>query len=104
MKAVILAGGLGTSISEETDLKPKPMTGGRLKRVAPYLQGEEAFCFTYGDDVSNINISKLVEFHKKHGKDATLTSVSLPGRFGALDIHDNQIKTFTECARQFNRH
>ena len=176
MKAVILAGGLGTRISEESDLKPKPMieiggkpilwhimktyshhgindfiiccgykgyvikeyfanyflhmsdvtfdmqrnkmevhqrhaepwrvtlvdtgedtmTGGRLKRVGPYLQGEEVFCLTYGDGVSNINISKLVEFHKKHGKDATLTSVSLPGRFGALDIHDNQIKKFTE--------
>jgi glucose-1-phosphate cytidylyltransferase len=176
MKAVIFAGGLGTRISEETELKPKPMieiggkpilwhimkiyshygindfiiccgykgyvikeyfanyflhmsdvtfdmqdnkmevhqrnvepwrvtvidtgddtmTGGRLKRVAPYLQGEEVFCLTYGDGVSNINISKLIEFHKKHGKDATLTSVYPPGKFGALDIRDNQVKKFTE--------
>ena len=71
------------------------MTGGRLKRIKKFI-GNETFMLTYGDGVSNINISKLVEFHKKHGKDATLTSVSLPGRFGALDIHDNQIKKFTE--------
>jgi len=176
MKAVILAGGLGTRLSEETDLKPKPMieiggkpilwhimkmysthgindfviccgykgyvikeyfanyflhqsdvtfcmkknsmevhqkraepwmitlvdtgdnsmTGGRLSRVAEYVKNEEAFCFTYGDGVSDVNITKLIEFHKKHGKDATLTAVYPPGRFGALDIQDNQIKRFTE--------
>ena len=176
MKAVILAGGLGTRISEETDIKPKPMieiggkpilwhimkmysthgindfviccgykgyvikeyfanyflhqsdvtfcmkknsmevhqkraepwmitlvdtgdnsmTGGRLSRVAEYVKNEEAFCFTYGDGVSDVNITKLIEFHKKHGKDATLTAVYPPGRFGALDIQDNQIKRFTE--------
>ena len=176
MKAVILAGGLGTRLSEETTIKPKPMveigghpilwhimkmysahgindfviccgykgyvikeyfanyflhqsdvtfcmkkntinfhekraepwtvtlvdtgdnsmTGGRLARVAEYLMNEKAFCFTYGDGVSNINISKLIQFHKKHGKDATLTAVYPPGRFGALDIVDDQIKLFTE--------
>jgi len=176
MKVVILAGGLGTRLSEETSLKPKPMveiggkpilwhimkmysthgindfiiccgykgyvikeyfanyflhqsdvtfcmktnsmkvhqeraepwtvtlidtgdnsmTGGRLARVAEYVKDEDAFCFTYGDGVSNINISELIEFHKDHGKDATLTSVYPPGRFGALDIQDNQIKRFTE--------
>ena len=176
MKAVILAGGLGTRLSEETDLKPKPMveiggkpilwhimkmysshgindfviccgykgyvikeyfanyflhqsdvtfcmktnsmevhqkrvepwtitlvdtgdnsmTGGRLARVSDYINNEEAFCFTYGDGVSDVNISELVEFHKEHGKDATLTSVYPPGRFGALDIQDNQIRQFTE--------
>ena len=176
MKAVILAGGLGSRLSEETDLKPKPMveiggkpilwhimkmysshgindfviccgykgyvikeyfanyflhrsdvtfdmannkmavhqqnaepwrvtlvdtgdntlTGGRLKRILDYVKDEEAFCFTYGDGVSNVDITKLIEFHKGHGKAATLTSVYPPGRFGALDIKDNQIKQFIE--------
>ena len=170
MKAVILAGGLGTRISEETFLKPKPMieiggkpmlwhimkiysvhgindfiiccgykgyiikeyfanyflhmsdvtfdmkhnkmevhqrnaepwrvtlvdtgadtmTGGRLKRVSSYIAGEEAFCFTYGDGVSDINITKLIEFHYSHGLQATLTATHLPGRFGALDIREDQ--------------
>ena len=177
MKAVILAGGLGTRISEETDLKPKPMieiggkpilwhimktyshhgindfviccgykgyvikeyfanyflhmsdvtfdmqhnkmevhqrhaepwrvtlvdtgedtmTGGRLKRVAQYLKGEDAFCFTYGDGVSDIDITNLIEFHYSHRLQATLTATYLPGRFGALDIHkDHRITAFTE--------
>jgi glucose-1-phosphate cytidylyltransferase len=176
MKAVILAGGLGTRLSEETNLRPKPMveiggkpilwhimkmysthgindfviccgykgyvikeyfsnyflhqsdvtfcmkknsievhekrsepwtitlvdtgdnsmTGGRLGRVAEYIKNEEAFCFTYGDGVSDVNISELVDFHKEHGKGATLTAVYPPGRFGALDIQDNQVKEFTE--------
>jgi len=176
MKAVILAGGLGTRLSEETGSKPKPMveiggkpilwhimkmysnhgindfviccgykgyiikeyfrnyflhqsdvtlcmadntinvhekraepwnitlvdtgensmTGGRLARVAEYIKDEENFCFTYGDGVSDVNISELILFHKKHGKDATLTATYPPGRFGALDIEDNQIMRFTE--------
>jgi glucose-1-phosphate cytidylyltransferase len=176
MKAVILAGGLGTRLSEETSVKPKPMveiggkpilwhimkmysthgindfviccgykgyvikeyfanyflhqsdvtfnmktnamevhkegaepwtvtlidtgdnsmTGGRLGRVAEYVKNEEAFCFTYGDGVSDIDISALIAFHKEHGKDATLTATYPPGRFGALDIQDNQIKKFVE--------
>ena len=179
MKAVILAGGLGTRLSEETVSKPKPMveiggkpilwhimktyshygindfiiccgykgyvikeyfanyflhqsdvtfdmkdnkitvheeraepwtvtlidtgdfsmTGGRLKRVLPYLKDEEAFCFTYGDGVADINISALIEFHKSHGKLATLTATYPPGRFGALNIIDNQITTFEEKPR-----
>jgi glucose-1-phosphate cytidylyltransferase len=176
MKAVILAGGLGTRLSEETVTKPKPMvevggkpilwhilkiysyygindfiiccgykgyvikeyfanyflhqsditfdmkgnkmivhekraepwtvtlvdtgddsmTGGRLKRVAPYLENEEAFCFTYGDGVADINIGDLLAFHKSHGKDATLTAAFPPGRFGALNIEDNQVLQFEE--------
>ena len=177
MKAVILAGGLGTRISEETHLKPKPMieiggkpvlwhimkiyshygindfviccgykgylikeyfanyflhmsdvtfdmannrmevhqqnaepwkvtlvdtgdetmTGGRLKRVAPYLENEELFCFTYGDGVSDVNISTLIEFHRAHGLQATLTAAYPPGRFGALDINaDNRVTSFKE--------
>lgn len=176
MKAVILAGGLGTRISEETSLKPKPMieiggkpilwhimkmysahgvndfviccgykgyvikeyfanyflhqsdvtfnlkqnsievhqeraepwtvtlvdtgdhsmTGGRLGRVSEYIKDEDAFCFTYGDGVSDINITKLIEFHNSHGKDATLTSVYPPGRFGVLEIEGSQIFQFSE--------
>jgi len=177
MKAVILAGGLGTRISEETHLKPKPMieiggkpilwhimkiysaygindfiiccgykgyiikeyfanyflhmsdvtfdmtsnqmevhqrnaenwrvtlidtgddtlTGGRLKRVATYLDDGEDFCFTYGDGVSDINITKLIEFHQQHGHLATLSAVYPPGRFGAMDIHDDQhVTSFKE--------
>lgn len=176
MKAVLLAGGLGTRISEETHLKPKPMieiggkpilwhimklysahginefiiccgykgyvikeyfanyflhmsdvtfdmvknemqvhqrkaepwkvtlvdtgeetlTGGRLKRVAEYLKDEEAFCFTYGDGVADVNITELITFHRQHQKQATVTAVQPPGRYGALKIHDGQVKGFAE--------
>lgn len=176
MKAVILAGGLGTRISEETHLKPKPMveiggkpilwhimkmysahgvndfviccgykgyvikeyfanyflhmsdvtfdmarnqmevhhryaepwrvtlvdtgddtmTGGRLKRVAPYLQGEEAFCFTYGDGVSDVDITELIAFHKAQDTKATLTATLPPGRFGALDFESTKVRSFKE--------
>jgi glucose-1-phosphate cytidylyltransferase len=72
------------------------MTGGRLRRVADYVRDEEAFCFTYGDGVSDINISELIKFHKKNGLQATLTSVYPPGRFGALNIVDHKITTFKE--------
>lgn len=176
MKAVILAGGLGTRLSEETSLKPKPMveiggkpilwhimkqysahgindfiiccgykgyvikeyfanyflhmsdvtfdmknnemkvhrnhaepwtvtlvdtgdnsmTGGRLRRVAGYVKGEDAFCFTYGDGLGNIDISKTIDFHKKHGKKATLTATFPPGRFGALDIKAGKVSSFKE--------
>lgn len=179
MKAVILAGGLGTRISEETHLRPKPMieiggkpilwhimklysahgvndfviccgykgyiikeyfanyflhmsdvtfnmvdnrmevheqkaepwrvtlvdtgentmTGGRLKRVAAYLQGEEAFCFTYGDGLADLDIAATIAFHKAHGKLATVTAVQPPGRYGALEIHGPQVKGFTEKPR-----
>jgi glucose-1-phosphate cytidylyltransferase len=78
------------------DTGEKSMTGGRLGRVSEYIKNEEAFCFTYGDGLSNIDISKLIKFHKKHGKDATLTSVYPPGRFGVLNIKDNQVKKFIE--------
>lgn len=177
MKAVILAGGLGTRISEETYLKPKPMieigdmpilwhimkiysqhdindfiiccgykgyvikeyfanyflhtsdvtfdiqynqievhqkyaepwkvtlvdtghdtmTGGRIKRIARYLDGEETFCLTYGDGVSDIDISALIKFHHEHGALATLTATHAPSRFGLLDItKDNTIRSFKE--------
>jgi glucose-1-phosphate cytidylyltransferase len=62
------------------------MTGGRLKRVASYLQDEEAFCFTYGDGVSDVDISAVIAFHRQHGKLATVTAVQPPGRYGALQM------------------
>ena len=176
MKAIILAGGLGTRLSEETISKPKPMveiggkpilwhilkiyshygnndfiiccgykgymikeyfsnyylhqsdvtfdlknnkmiinehraepwritlvdtgestmTGGRLKRVFPYIKNDDSFCFTYGDGVADINIKDLINYHKSHGKLATLTSTYPPGRFGALKIKNNQVKNFEE--------
>jgi glucose-1-phosphate cytidylyltransferase len=179
MKAVILAGGLGTRISEETHLKPKPMievggkpilwhimkiysahgvndfiiccgykgyiikeyfanyfmhmsditfdmvnnhmevhqkhaepwrvtlvdtgddtlTGGRLKRVAMYLENEEAFCFTYGDGVADIDITAEIAFHKSHGKLATVAAVQPPGRYGALQIENRQVTRFIEKPR-----
>jgi glucose-1-phosphate cytidylyltransferase len=179
MKAVILAGGLGTRISEETHLKPKPMieiggkpilwhimkmysahgindfiiccgykgyvikeyfanyflhmsdvtfdmsinkmevheqkaepwrvtlvdtgedtlTGGRLKRVKPYLEKEESFCFTYGDGVSDVNITGLIDFHQTHGCLATVTAVQPPGRYGALSLKGNKVEGFIEKPR-----
>lgn len=176
MKAVILAGGLGTRLSEETSVRPKPMveiggkpilwhimkmysahgindfiiccgykgylikeyfanyflhssdvtfnmrentmkvhdkraedwnvtlvdtgdssmTGGRLRRVADYVRNEEAFCFTYGDGVGDMDISATIAFHKQHGKAATLTATYPPGRFGALDIKQQQVLNFKE--------
>lgn len=176
MKAVILAGGFGTRISEESDIKPKPMieiggkpilwhimkiyshhginefiiccgykgyvikeyfanyflhqsditfhmsenrmevhnkrvepwtvtlvdtgenvqTGGRLKAISEYVKNDDIFCMTYGDGVSNVDISSQIDFHKQHGKLATITSVIPPGRFGALDIKDNTVNGFME--------
>jgi glucose-1-phosphate cytidylyltransferase len=71
-------------------------TGGRLQRVAKYVRDEEAFCFTYGDGVSDLDISASIEFHRNHGKAATLTATYPPGRFGALDIRDKQVVSFKE--------
>ena len=175
MKAIILAGGLGTRISEESHLRPKPMieiggkpilwhimkmysqhgindfiiclgykgyvikeyfsnyflhmsdvtfcmrennmeihqkfaepwkitlvdtgentmTGGRLKRVASFIDNE-TFCFTYGDGVSDIDITKLVDYHKSAGRQATVTAIQPPGRYGALDIAEGAVKKFQE--------
>lgn len=176
MKAVILAGGLGTRISEESHLRPKPMieiggrpmlwhimkiyahhgvtdfiiclgyrgymvkeyfanyvlhrsdvtvdlannalefhshlsepwrvtlaetgdgsmTGGRLKRVARYLTPGESFCMTYGDGVSNVDISALVDFHKSHGREATMTAIQPPGRYGATELDGDRVQRFAE--------
>ena len=179
MKAVILAGGLGTRISEETHMKPKPMieiggrpilwhilklysahgvnefviccgykgylikeyfanyflhmsdvtfdmsnnrmevhqhkaepwkvtlvdtgehtlTGGRLKRVADYIRDEDAFCFTYGDGLSDVNITGLIQFHREHGRLATITAVRPPGRYGAIERSGNVVTGFAEKPR-----
>ena len=78
------------------DTGEESMTGGRLGRVADYIKNEEAFCFTYGDGVGDINISETIDFHRQHGKLATLTSTYPPGRFGALDIKHQQVLSFKE--------
>lgn len=176
MKAVILAGGIGSRISEESILRPKPMieiggrpilwhimkiysankvnefviccgykgymikeyfsnyflhmsdvtfdmdenqmiihkkmvepwkvtlvdtgettlTGGRLKRVRDYVKDDEAFCFTYGDGLSDVDISSEIEFHRKHGKKATVTAVQPLGRYGALKMDGNAVTGFEE--------
>jgi glucose-1-phosphate cytidylyltransferase len=73
------------------------MTGGRLKRVEEYIKEEESFCMTYGDGLSNIDISKLISFHNEHNKLASLSAVHSPARFGALEISDtNAISSFLE--------
>jgi glucose-1-phosphate cytidylyltransferase len=72
------------------------MTGGRLKRVADYVKGEEAFCFTYGDGVAGLDIAALVAFHKEHGKLATITAVQPSGRYGALDLSGSVVRGFIE--------
>lgn len=77
------------------DTGEKTMTGGRLKRVRHYL-GDEDFCFTYGDGVANVHIGKLVDFHRKHNKPATVTAVQPPGRYGALDMSENLVRGFME--------
>jgi glucose-1-phosphate cytidylyltransferase len=176
MKAVILAGGRGTRLTEETSVRPKPMvevggrpllwhickiyaahgitdfviccgykgyvikeyfanyflhtsditfdlrsnamevhqtatepwritlvdtgldtqTGGRLKRIAQYVSDEEAFCCTYGDGLANVDVSVLIDLHRKAGRLATVTAVQPPGRFGALDIDGDQATAFLE--------
>jgi glucose-1-phosphate cytidylyltransferase len=78
------------------------MTGGRLKRVRPYLD-DENFCFTYGDGLADLDIGALVEFHKEQGVLATVTSVQPPGRFGALVVNGNKVVTFREKAQSEGR-
>ena len=68
----------------------------RLAKVSKFIKDEDAFCFTYGDGVSDVNITELLTFHKSHNKDATITAVYPPGRFGALNIQGSVVKEFTE--------
>ena len=71
------------------------MTGGRLKKVKEYVE-DDTFCFTYGDGLSDVNISELIQFHKNNNTKATVTSVQPPGRFGTLDISGDKITNFKE--------
>lgn len=72
------------------------MTGGRIKRIISYVKDDKSFCLTYGDGVSNVNISELIKFHESHGKIATLTATQPDGRFGALDFNGDNIRQFKE--------
>lgn len=72
------------------------MTGGRLAAIRPYLDPDEPFCFTYGDGVADIDVADLVRFHHAHGRRATITSVTPPGRFGALEFDGDQVTAFRE--------
>ena len=74
----------------------KTMTGGRLKRVSKYLNKDEPFCITYGDGLTDLNITELINMHKSHGKLATLTAVRPPGRYGALKLAEHLVKEFQE--------
>ena len=78
------------------DTGDKTMTGGRLKRVASYIQDEETFCLTYGDGVSDVSITELIAFHRAQNLKATVTATLPPGRFGALDIIGNRVNNFRE--------
>ena len=76
------------------DTGDETQTGGRLRRVASYIDGD--FCMTYGDGVGSVDLTALLKFHKSHGKLATMTAVQPPGRFGALQLNGNQIQSFVE--------
>lgn len=78
------------------DTGDETMTGGRVKRIAKYVEGEESFCLTYGDGVGNINIAELIAFHKAKKVKATLTATISPGRFGALDLKGEMVTSFRE--------
>jgi glucose-1-phosphate cytidylyltransferase len=78
------------------DTGDQTMTGGRLKRVANYVRNEEAFFFTYGDGVGDVNITELLAFHKAQNVKATLTATIPPGRFGALDLAGSKVRSFRE--------
>jgi len=78
------------------DTGENTMTGGRIRRIEQYIKDDEAFCLTYGDGVSNINITELINFHKQQQTLATLTAVHPPARFGALDISNGKVNSFKE--------
>ena len=78
------------------DTGEETMTGGRMKRIKPYVENDEAFCFTYGDGLSDVDITKLIAFHKGHGLPATVTAVQPPGRYGSLEIDGVKVRGFKE--------
>lgn len=75
---------------------PETLTGGRLKRVARYLDKDEPFFFTYGDGLADVDLAALAAFHRGHGRDATVTAVAPPGRYGALDLEEGRVNRFIE--------
>lgn len=78
------------------DTGAETMTGGRIKRIAHYLDPEEPFFCTYGDGLADIDLRALADFHRRHGKEATVTAVAPPGRYGALDINRGRVQRFIE--------
>lgn len=78
------------------DTGEKTMTGGRLRRVAHHLPDDQPFCFTYGDGVSDVDITALIAFHRSHGRLATVTAVQPPGRYGALALEGDAVRAFVE--------
>lgn len=78
------------------DTGPDSMTGGRLRRVRDFVSSDDAFCFTYGDGVSDVDITKLIAFHREHGRKATVTAITPPGRFGSLKLKDGMVTGFSE--------
>jgi len=78
------------------DTGEETMTGGRLKRVAPYVRDEEAFFCTYGDGLADVDLDALLAFHRSHGRRATVTAVQPPGRYGALDLDGTSVRSFRE--------
>src|SRR5437773_1070576 len=96
MKVVILAGGFGTRLAEDTAVKPKPMVEIGGKRIQAYLK-DQPFLMTYGDGVADINIAQLVAYHQAHQKLVTVTATQPAGRFGALTMDEgNKVKSFME--------
>ena len=97
MQVVILCGGLGTRLREETEYRPKPMVpvGGRLRRAIPFI-ADDTFLFTYGDGLTNSDINGSIAFHKRHGAVATVTAVKPTGRFGELAMDGETITGFHE--------
>jgi len=81
------------------DTGDETLTGGRLRRVASYIENEPAFCFTYGDGVADVDISAQIRFHQAHGKWATVTAVQPPGRYGAIQSEGARVTGFTEKPR-----
>lgn len=81
------------------DTGEQTMIGGRIKRIIPYIQDDEAFCLTYGDGVSDIDITESIAFHRREGRLATLTAVQPPGRFGAVNFEGSRVTGFQEKPR-----
>jgi glucose-1-phosphate cytidylyltransferase len=78
------------------DTGDQSMTGGRIRRVRPYIEHDEAFCLTYGDGVGDVDVQGAIAFHRTHGRDCTITVAQPPGRFGAVSLHEDRVQSFQE--------